>query len=152
MKTIIIFTIVLINFIIGNCYGQSGMYKCNYYEFKSEDDPSKNTIETDTKILILDLEALDHKNVMWRLPDPEKKGGGDVFLKWNIKNVTDAKFVKEKNYVQTTYEVKVELSGVEVDRIEYLYKIDDLNNKSITIIIYHPKSNTRQYFYNLVSF
>ena len=149
MKLKYILTLLIISINTSISLGQTGLYKCNKYEFKSESEPSTNRKENDTKILTLNLEAINNRYFMWRDSDQDKKDGEDVFFKWNIKNKIDANYVKDKNYVQSTYEARMELLGVEVGETMYLFKIDDLNDKSLNIIIYSPKFNTRHYFYNL---
>ena len=131
---------------------QTGLYKCTDFEFKSEFDPSSNRSETDTKILILSFDGLESNYFMWRMRDPDNSSGEDIFFKWNIKNKVDATFNKEENYVQTIYSAKLELLGEEVSELQYLYKIDDVTDKSLTVIIHSPKFKTRQYFYNLTIF
>lgn len=146
-----ILTVLLIS-IYSSSFSQTGLYKCNEFKFKSESNPASDRSETDTKILTLSFDGIENNYFIWRMRDPDNKNGDDVFFKWNIKSKVDATFNKEENYVQTIYSAKLELLGEEVSELQYLYKIDDVTDKSLTVIIYSPQFKTRHYFYNLTKF
>ena len=149
MKKTITFLIMTI--LTGSVFGQTGLFKSKHYEFKNETDPSKNNLTKDTKILTLNFDAIENKYFIWREKDPDDEvNGNDIFYKWNIKSKIDANYDKSKNIVQTIYSAKWELSGVETKHEFYIYKIDDLNDKSLNIIIYNPISKTSYCFYNLI--
>lgn len=140
---IFIFLFLKLNFVSA----QTGIYQCSNFAFKSELNPAKDRNEFDTKILTLDLDAISNKYFMWRVTDDVS--GQDVFFRWNIKSKIESSYDKENNLVTTSYEVKMEILGVESGEMMYLYKIDDLNDKSLNILIYNSKFKSRQYFYNL---
>ncbi len=140
-------TFALITFSL-TLFGQTGIYKSNHYEFKNELNPSKNNIQYDTKVLIIDFDATMNKYLIWRVTDSES--GEQYIYKWNIKSIVDSKLDKSKNILQTIYSAKWVIEGVEAGDLVYIYKIDDLNDKSLNIIIYSTQK-TQMCFYNLKS-
>lgn len=150
MRTYILFAAILACISANRVFAQRGLYKCIHFEFKNENDPSKNLLKTEEQILTIDFDAVSNKYVMLRVKNEET--GEDFFYKWNIKYKVDANYDNTKNIVQTTYSSKFEVLGIEIDKVIYIYKIDDINDKSLNIIVYDPEYKTRTYFLKLQKF
>ncbi len=71
-----------------------------------------------------------------------------MFLKWNIKIKIDETKDKEKNLNITRYKANLEMLGIETDVIDYIYVLEDLNDKSLNFVINSPKKGMN-IFYNV---
>jgi hypothetical protein len=71
-----------------------------------------------------------------------------LFLKWNIKIKIDETKDKEKNLNITRYKANLEMLGIETDVIDYIYVLEDLNDKSLNFVINSPKKGMN-IFYNV---
>lgn len=128
-------------------FGQTGIYTSSDFAYRSQKDPSKNRDENTVKTLIVDFDAIGKKYFTWRISDPGDKQ--DVFLKWNIYSKIDDSYIKERNIKQTVYTAKLEVSGVEQEEIENIYVIFNYNNNTSAFIIYSPKYDVSNIFYDV---
>ncbi len=139
---------ILLSFFLQVSFGQIGLFESNSYEFRSETAPTNNKKESIKNTFMIDFISITNKHFTWRLPR-ENDNEEDALIRYNIISKVEEKYISNGNFNQTVYLAKAEILGVEADEKYYLYKIDDLNDNSLNIVIYSIKFQTRFIFYNL---
>lgn len=140
MKSIAISFFVCFLFI--RSYAQTGVFYSTHYEWIDEKEPSKNKIEYDRKVFMIDIEGYTTQYFIW-------EAGEEVTLKWNIHEKLGSDYNREEGVVKTSYRARMEMLGEEAGAFSVLSVIEKVGTKEFNVVIYNPEPQTAFCFFEL---